>query len=590
MSSDDSKLNADSGSRHGSGSGSDIKLPPISFLSGHGRPHNKLPSASNMGISSYLSHHSGSYSSQSPDPNDEHANKKAKLEDANAELHSHNKNTQKSALLGLYNAANMSPNAQVTPINEAKAHDRGSEQQSRAFSNSFHHAHNNQAHNTPSDILPHTHTNPHHHHHHHHHHHVHRNSPGESSPNGIPHIHDGNHVQALARGEEDTPEAKQRDVTQNSENRIGPHRSHEIKKEEDITTEKSELNSRKADGNEQVPNLEKNQPEQHDEDKTNDSQIANDITESSENVVEIAPKSSQRIKSQRVSIDKSQLLEILKELFPHRHNLGTLVYNPTTTWSTLQTAQLTGLKPEHHERFQQLKEDYEDKLKEEYFRNNFKYIPMIPPLSNDYINYLLEIKIPYKFIKLFKEDLDDGNIPLKRQIWGGASGIYTDDSDILLVLTHLGLFSGNVDLTEWNEKWTSDDIITPLDAKNDASEIHGDLSVTILLLPPLPEYHGYYANGINSKPWIRYNKHNGLSYAVYDVKWEGYGSYLRDKTLFKRYQTELYEDIETTKEELSTKKGWSFNFAYYKQLKHKFETLDKQTPEKSIKDLNTDNS
>lgn len=209
---------------------------------------------------------------------------------------------------------------------------------------------------------------------------------------------------------------------------------------------------------------------------------------------------------------------------------------------------------------------------------------MIPPLANDYINYLLEIKIPYKFIKLFKEDLDDDNIPLKRQIWGGASAVYTDDSDILLVLAHLGLFNGKIDLTEWNEKWTSDDIITPLDAKNDPNEIHGDLSVTILLLPSLPDYHGYYANGINSRLWIRYNKHNGLSYAVYNVKWEGYGSYLRDKTLFKRYQTELYDDMETTKEELSSKNGWSFNFAYYKKLKHKFETLDNQNPERSLKD------
>mmetsp|Transcript_1867 Transcript_1867/g.2025 ORF Transcript_1867/g.2025 Transcript_1867/m.2025 type:complete len:589 (-) Transcript_1867:4-1770(-) len=588
MSSDDSKLNADSGSRHGSGSGSDIKLPPISFLSGHGRPHNKLPSASNMGISSYLSHHSGSYSSQSPDSNDEHSNKKPKLEDTNAELDSQT-SSQKSALLGLYNAANLSPNAQVTPNNETKVHDRSSEQHSRPLSSSFNHSHNNPAHNTPSSIPPHTHSNPHHHHHHHHHHHVHRDSPGESSPNGIPHIHDGNHVHVLARGEGDTLGTEKRDTKQDLANRIYSSHSDEVKKEENVV-EKSELNPAKTSDNEQVPNLEKNRPEQRGEDQINDSQVANDITEISESAVEVAPKSTQRIKSQRVRIDKSQLLEILKELFPHRHNLGTLVYNPTTTWSTLQTAQLTGLKPEHHERFQQLKENYEDKLKEEYFRNNYKYIPMIPPLSNDYINYLLEIKIPYKFIKLFKEDLDEGNIPIKRQIWGGASGIYTDDSDILLVLTHLGLFNGNMDLTEWNEKWTSDDIITPLDTRKDPNEIHGDLSVTILLLPSLPDYHGYYANGINSKPWIRYNKHNGLSYAVYDVKWESYGSYLRDKTLFKRYQTELYDDMETTKEELSAKKGWSFNFAYYKQLKHKFETLDKQNPEKSIKDSKTDNS
>ena len=582
MSSEDSKFNADSGSRHGSGSGSDIKLPPISFLSGHGRQHNKLPSASNIGISSYLSHPGSNYSSQSPDSNDEHANKKAKLEDTDTELHSQGKNLQKSALLGLYNAAKLSPNVAYTATNETQVQDRAAGQHSHGSPNSFNHSHNNQAHNTQSTI-PHTHTNPHHHHHHHHHHHIHRNSPGESSPNGTPHLHDGSHVHLVARDENETPLAERRDVAQDSASRVIPPRSDEIKSENN-NTEKLDLSPANDEAEEEVPNSEKNQPEQ-DQDQTNDSQVANDITETSENaVVETAPNGSPSQKSQRVTIEKSQLLEILKELFPTRHNLGTLVYNPTTTWSTLQTAQLTGLKPEHHERFQQLKEDYEDKLNEEYFRNNFKYIPMIPPLANDYINYLLEIKIPYKFIKLFKEDLDDDNIPLKRQIWGGAGGVYTDDSDVLLVLAHLGLFNGKIDLTEWNEKWTSDDIITPLDAKNDPNEIHGDLSVTILLLPSLPDYHGYYANGINSRLWIRYNKHNGLSYAVYNVKWEGYGSYLRDKTLFKRYQTELYDDMETTKEELSSKKGWSFNFAYYKKLKHKFETLDNQNPERSLKD------
>ena len=587
MSSEDSKFNAESGSRHDSGSGSDIKLPPISFLSGHGRQHNKLPSASNMGISSYMSHPGSNYSSQSPDSNDEHTKKRAKLEDIDAELHSRDKNPQKSALLGLYNAAKLSPSMAFTPTNEMQVQDRAAGQHSHGSPNSFHHSHNNQTHNTQSEFIPHTHVNPnHHHHHHHHHHHMHRNSSSEPSPNN-PHIYDRSHVHVLARNENETPGAERRDIAQDQESRDNPLRSDEVKSENN-NADNFGLSPAKDEAEEEVPNNEK--PDQ-DQDKTNDSQMGNDITETNENAVdEIAQNGSPRDKSQRVTIDKSQLLEILKDLFPDRHNLGTLVFNPTTTWSTLQTAQLTGLKPEHHERFQQLKENYEDKLKEEYYRNNYKYIPMIPPLANDYINYLLEIKIPYKFIKLFKEDLDDGNIPLKRQIWGGASGIYTDDSDILLVLAHLGLFTGKMDLTEWNEKWTLDDIITPLDAKNDPNEIHGDLSVTILLLPLLPDYHGYYANGINSRPWIRYNKHNGLSYAVYNVKWESYGSYLRDKTLFKKYQTELYDDMETTKEELSSKKGWSFNFAYYKKLKHKFEALDSQNPERGLKNVTMANN
>lgn len=277
---------------------------------------------------------------------------------------------------------------------------------------------------------------------------------------------------------------------------------------------------------------------------------------------------------------RDQILDIIKSVFPQRRHLGSLVYNPTTTWLTLQTSQLTGLKDEHFEKFEELRESYREKLKEPYYANSTKYIPMIPNLPVDYINYLLEIKIPYRFIKDFKVNLSNGTIVRKRELWGGVDGVYTDDSDILAVLAHLGFFNDNLDLKNWNESWSPQDIVHP--TINEANDIKGDLSVTILLLPALASYESNYANGINSRSWRHVNKHDGLSYAVYNLKWEIEGSYLRDKSFFKRYQTELSYETKYLKQKLD-RKGWNFNMKYYREIK---ETIAQRAKEQSIQNPN----
>lgn len=274
------------------------------------------------------------------------------------------------------------------------------------------------------------------------------------------------------------------------------------------------------------------------------------------------------------SFSKQDILEVIRTIFPHRRHLGALVYNPTTTWLTLQTSQLTGLKDEHFTKFEELRESYREKLKDEYYSSSQKYIPVIPPLPTDYINYLLEVKIPYRFVKTFLKELYKGNISKKRELWGGVDGVYTDDSDILTVLAHSGFFDNTIDLTPWNKEWTKDDIIVPTINKD--NEIKGDLSVTILLLPGLKSYDSIYSNGINSRSWKEVNKHDGLSFAIFNIKWEIEGSYLRDKSFFKRYQTELSYDEKYMKQMLESKDGWTFDVALYKELKKKFETLNEK--------------
>lgn len=218
--------------------------------------------------------------------------------------------------------------------------------------------------------------------------------------------------------------------------------------------------------------------------------------------------------------------QIIKELFPQRHFLGTLIYNPTTTWETLQTAELYGLKPELQNRFNEIKQEFIVRKKYQPF-GGIRYIPTLPPLPSEYINNIIEIKIPFRHIILFKQDI--ANELITRELWGGASGIYTDDSDILQVLMHLGLFNNTIDLSIWNKKWTTKDLIKPLQSQLDNNDdgtnlgidkdVYGDLSVEILLLPNLPKYYGFYQNGINSRSWLT-SYHSGLSFAVYNVKWE----------------------------------------------------------------------
>lgn len=184
------------------------------------------------------------------------------------------------------------------------------------------------------------------------------------------------------------------------------------------------------------------------------------------------------------------------------------------------------------------------------------------------------MKIPYRFIKAFQKKLDDGQIISKRELWGGKYGIYTDDSDILNVLTHLGFFTNNLDLKEWNPKWEPSDVIFP--NINKEEEIKGDLSVTVLLLPGLDKYESVFKNGINSRNWKKVNKHNGLSIAVFNVKWEIEGAYLRDKSFFKRYQTEILYDSKYLKQQLANKQGWKFDVNYFKELRQKYSNIESE--------------
>ncbi|KAI5970444.1 hypothetical protein CANMA_000495 [Candida margitis] len=321
-------------------------------------------------------------------------------------------------------------------------------------------------------------------------------------------------------------------------------------------------------------------------------------------------------KRSKPQLNLEPIESIVDEFFPERRFIGTIVYNPTTTWETLQTRTLYGLKPSLISRFDEIRQGYRQQVK----LNNLstRYIPIIPPLPQEYINSIIEIKIPFRYIVEFKQDLN--NEIVSRELWGGASGVYTDDSDILQVLLHMGLFDNSIDLSVWNKMWEKEDLLRPMNIFNQSQNrssksrkeeeetkggenedaasageaqqeqqlkmtasqpvaniqsvdknIFGDLSVQILLLPALPSYHGFYANGINSRSWnlaqSTNTQHSGLSYAVYNVKWEERDCYLQDKNLMRAVEVENEIDYELNHEIMREKGGWNFDYDAYKKIK-----------------------
>lgn len=288
-------------------------------------------------------------------------------------------------------------------------------------------------------------------------------------------------------------------------------------------------------------------------------------------------KSQEVVKSanQGPRMDRKGLNKVIDDLFPRRRHLGTIMYNPTTTWSTLQIEQLHGLDWEDKSKLLEIQRGYHQRISENYAVEEETYIPVIPPLPEAYVNSFIDVKIPYRFVKEHLSSSISGKVQRRRELWGGFGDIYTDDSELLSVLTHLGLFNNALDLSGTNPSWAPKDIIKPLQIHydNDGFELL-DLSVTLLLLPPLLQYHGFYRNGINSRSWLGGSHHDGLSFGVFTVKWETYLASIDERNLYKQAQIEDAADRDYEKALLNSGTGWKFDGTYYKQLKEKYAKLD----------------
>lgn len=270
------------------------------------------------------------------------------------------------------------------------------------------------------------------------------------------------------------------------------------------------------------------------------------------------------------TLDKAPLDELIRSLYPERRHLGAIVYNPTTTWSTLQFEQLHGLQKHDKQRLRDIRDGYMARQAAPFSAEQQMYVPVIPPLTEASINSYLEVKIPYRFIKIFVEDFTAGFIQQNRRLWGGAGGLYSDDSDILSVLCHLGLFEDALNLNDCNPDWSPKDVVRPLVVQKDSENIDLlDLSVTLLMYPGLKSYHGFYNNGLNSRSWVNRGQHDGLSYGVYQVKWETCTMSIDERNFLKQSALELEEDRIYQAQVSSTKGGWIFDQKLYKRLRKK---------------------
>lgn len=141
--------------------------------------------------------------------------------------------------------------------------------------------------------------------------------------------------------------------------------------------------------------------------------------------------------------------------------------------------------------------------------------PFLPPFTTNEINCLLTIEISFEDILsiLTKNNTRYNNC----EIWG--CDIYTDDSDITLVLVHCGVLS--VDENEYNtsNRRTPGNLNNPDCVKNlikEGVDVEFDMKVDILLLPPLQSYQSIKRFGVFSREWLQL--HDGLSYGIYSVK------------------------------------------------------------------------
>ncbi|QEU62206.1 Rxt3 [Kluyveromyces lactis] len=165
------------------------------------------------------------------------------------------------------------------------------------------------------------------------------------------------------------------------------------------------------------------------------------------------------------------------------------------------------------------------------FPYNFKTIrsprPFIPRMSHNHINSILTIQID----SIYLQQVARGeNIRYQnREIWG--TDIYTDDSDIILVLQHCGVlpfsepFDQNSNGKPSNVRSSKTKLRrTPANMSDQNSvtgaiperEIPFAIKVDILMLPPLQGYASSTRNNITSREWTG-QVHDGLSYGIFHV-------------------------------------------------------------------------
>lgn len=149
--------------------------------------------------------------------------------------------------------------------------------------------------------------------------------------------------------------------------------------------------------------------------------------------------------------------------------------------------------------------------------------PLLPAYQTAEINCTVTIEVSYEDIVAATQPHPSNPHVVNNEIWG--SQIYTDDSDILLVLQHCGAIPSSCALAGARTPANLEDpdhvtgVIPP-------SPTPYDLKVDILLLPPLQSYSDSLNNDVKSRSWR--GCHDGLSFGIYGIEIKTRDTSLRD--------------------------------------------------------------
>ncbi|SCU77678.1 LAMI_0A01970g1_1 [Lachancea mirantina] len=140
--------------------------------------------------------------------------------------------------------------------------------------------------------------------------------------------------------------------------------------------------------------------------------------------------------------------------------------------------------------------------------------PLIPACDDSAINGIWRIFIPHEELRDALSATPANRRICNNEIWG--SDIYTDDSDVILVLQHCGAFATakNSAAKRTPANRTNCNAVSGLTGPLQNAEC--DLVVDILMLPPLQNYASSNRNDVESRAWS--TTHDGLSYGIYALE------------------------------------------------------------------------
>ncbi|KAM3163902.1 Transcriptional regulatory protein RXT3 [Lachancea thermotolerans] len=193
-------------------------------------------------------------------------------------------------------------------------------------------------------------------------------------------------------------------------------------------------------------------------------------------------------------VNSKPILELVAAHYAaNRRHLGTLRYN---AWSGAEA----------RESVAQMEPDLE-------YMRLIMPRPFLPEYQASDINCLVSIEVSYEDIAAMSQPHSSNLHVTNNELWG--SDIYTDDSDILLVLRHCGVIPSSS--PQFHARTPAnladpDHVVGTIPPAPTAY----DLEVDILLLPPLQTYSSSLKNGLKSRSW--YTCHDGLSYGIYSIE------------------------------------------------------------------------